>query len=47
VAYLSGHQQWNAAFNIGVGAALLAALAWVAIRVAEPAAQAVQLEGLV
>jgi ACS family glucarate transporter-like MFS transporter len=46
VAYLSGHQQWNAAFNIGVGAALLAALAWMAIRVDEPAAQALQLEGL-
>jgi sugar phosphate permease len=47
VAYLSGHQQWNAAFNIGVGAALLAALAWLAIRVDEPAAQAIPLEGLV
>jgi ACS family glucarate transporter-like MFS transporter len=41
VAYLSGHQQWNAAFNIGVGAALLAALAWLAIRVDEPAAHAI------
>lgn len=46
VAYLSGHQQWTAAFNIGVGAALLAALAWMAIRVEEPAAQAIQLEAL-
>lgn len=36
VAYLSGHQQWTMAFNIGVGAALVAALAWTAIRVEEP-----------
>jgi MFS transporter, ACS family, glucarate transporter len=38
VAYLSGHQRWTTAFNIGVGAALMAALAWVAIRVEEPVA---------
>ena len=38
VAYLSGHQQWTTAFNIGVAAALVAALAWVAIRVEEPVA---------
>lgn len=44
VAYLSGHQRWTAAFNIGVAAALVAALAWVAIRVEEPVPQTRQAE---
>lgn len=39
VAYLSGHQQWHAAFAIGAVAALIGGAAWLAIRVEEPAAQ--------
>ncbi len=31
VAYLSGHGQWHAAFLIGVGCALLSAVAWLGI----------------
>ncbi len=37
VAYLSGHQQWHAAFLIGTGCALLSAGAWLGINIAEPA----------
>ncbi len=44
IAYLSGHQQWHAAFLIGAGAAVASAVAWFGIDVErasrEPSARA-------
>jgi sugar phosphate permease len=39
VAYFSGLHAWNTAFFIGVGFAVASALAWLGIRVDEPAAE--------
>lgn len=36
VAYLSGHGQWRAAFAIGFGCAVIAALGWLWVDVAKP-----------
>jgi sugar phosphate permease len=36
VAHLAGRHEWNSAFMIGVGFALVSALTWLAIRVSEP-----------
>jgi sugar phosphate permease len=36
VAYLSGHHHWGAAFLIGAALALISALAWLVIDVADP-----------
>ena len=41
VGYFSGLHSWNTAFFIGVGFALVSALAWLAIRVDEPAGEVV------
>jgi len=40
VAYLSGHHQWHAAFSIGAGLAVVSAVAWFAIDVADPVGEA-------
>jgi len=41
VGYFSGLHSWNTAFFIGVGFAIISALAWLGIRVDEPAGEAV------
>ena len=33
VAYFSGHQAWDTAFNIGVAFALIATIAWIGVKV--------------